>query len=174
MANPQKIIAVVDDDPEMRAAVASLLVSFGYSAETFDFAATFLTCASTTKAACLVIDIQLGDISGVELAHQLVADGYSYPLIFMTGLNDERVPQPSRRLGRRCVSTQAISDKIIDRCGRKGCELARRGHGVHVERYPRRCRHLVDRVAACGHVVRLALGIFFKKERRLSPLPRAC
>ena len=87
----QKTVAVVDDDPEMRAAMASLLSSFGYRAETFDSAETFLTCASTCQATCLIIDIELGDISGVELAHQLTADGYTYPIIFMTGLDDTTI-----------------------------------------------------------------------------------
>jgi FixJ family two-component response regulator len=86
MPDSHKVIAVVDDDPEMRAAMASLLSAYGYGAETFDSAETFLTCASTSKATCLVVDIQLGDISGVELAHQLAADGFTYPIIFMTGL----------------------------------------------------------------------------------------
>jgi FixJ family two-component response regulator len=89
MSDSHKVIAVVDDDPEMRAAMASLLSAYGYGAETFDSAETFLTCASTSKATCLVVDIQLGDISGVELAHQLAADGFTYPIIFMTGLDDE-------------------------------------------------------------------------------------
>jgi FixJ family two-component response regulator len=82
-------VAVIDDDPEMRSAMASLLTAHGYRPETFDSAETFLTCASTSKATCLVVDIQLGDISGVELAHQLAADGFAYPIIFMTGLDDE-------------------------------------------------------------------------------------
>jgi DNA-binding NtrC family response regulator len=73
MSKQKKIVAVVDDDPEMRAAMARLLSSFGYSAETFDSAETFLICASTSKAICLVVDIELGDISGVELAHKLAA-----------------------------------------------------------------------------------------------------
>ena len=84
MPDSHKVIAVVDDDPEMRAAMASLLSAYGYGAETFDSAETFLTCASTSKATCLVVDIQLGDVSGVELAHQLTADGFAYPIIFMT------------------------------------------------------------------------------------------
>jgi len=117
MANPPKIVAVVDDDPEMRAAVASLLMAFGYSAQTFDSAETFLTCASTTKAACLVIDIQLGDISGVELAHQLIADGYTYPFIFMTGLNDETVRNQADALGaiaylRKPFPTKSLIDAV--------------------------------------------------------------
>jgi FixJ family two-component response regulator len=99
MTNGQKIVAVVDDDPEMRAAMASLLSSYGYRAETFDSAETFLTCASTSKATCLVVDIQLGDISGVELANQLVADGYTYPIIFMTGLDDELIRRQADAAG---------------------------------------------------------------------------
>ena len=99
MPDSHKIIAVVDDDPEMRAAMASLLSAYGYGAETFDSAETFLTCASTSKATCLVVDIQLGDISGVELANQLVADGYTYPIIFMTGLDDELIRKQADAAG---------------------------------------------------------------------------
>jgi FixJ family two-component response regulator len=88
MSNLQKIIAVIDDDPEMRESMATLVSAYGYSAETFDSAESFLTCASTCRAICLVVDIQLGDISGVELAHQLAADGFKFPIIFMTGHSD--------------------------------------------------------------------------------------
>jgi CheY-like chemotaxis protein len=99
MADGHKVIAVVDDDPEMRAAMASLLSAYGYGAETFDSAETFLTCASTSKATCLVVDIELGDISGVELAHQLAADGFTYPIIFMTGLDDEVIRNQAAAAG---------------------------------------------------------------------------
>ena len=89
MKNGKMTVGVIDDDPEMRAAMASLLSAAGYCPETFDSAETFLTCASTSKATCLVVDVELGDISGIELAHQLVAEGFTYPIIFMTGLDDE-------------------------------------------------------------------------------------
>jgi FixJ family two-component response regulator len=49
MSDSHKAIAIVDDDPEMRAAMASLLSAYGYGAETFDSAETFLTCASTAR-----------------------------------------------------------------------------------------------------------------------------
>lgn len=68
MSNLQKIIAVIDDDPEMRASIASLLSAYEYTVNTFDSAETFLACASTCRAICLLVDIQLGGISGVELA----------------------------------------------------------------------------------------------------------
>ena len=88
MSNEKTIVGIVDDDPEIRIAMARLLSVFGYGAETFDSAETFLVCASTSKVTCLLLDIQLGDISGIELAHQLAADGFKFPIIFMTGLND--------------------------------------------------------------------------------------
>ena len=86
-----KNVAVVVDDPEMRASLATLLGAVGYRAETYDSAETFLICASTCKACCLVIDINLGDITGVELAHQLCADGRKWPIIFMSGLDDAAI-----------------------------------------------------------------------------------
>ncbi len=85
MSNPQKIIAVVDDDPEMRAALTMLLSTHGYDVEAFDSAETFLARAPTCRAFCLIVDFHLGDITGVELAHQLAAEGFKFPIIFMTG-----------------------------------------------------------------------------------------
>jgi len=99
MSDLQKTVAVVDDDPEMRASLAALLDALGYRAETYDSAETFLTCASTCKASCLVIDINLGDITGVELVHQLSADGLKWPIIFMTGLVDATVRNQAMALG---------------------------------------------------------------------------
>src|SRR5215468_4583475 len=99
MTESEMTVAVIDDDPEMRASMASLLSAYGYCPETFDSAETFLTCASTSKATCLVVDIELGDISGVELAHQLAADGFTYPIIFMTGLDDEIIRSQAAAAG---------------------------------------------------------------------------
>ncbi|HET9716077.1 MAG TPA: response regulator [Pseudolabrys sp.] len=91
MSDQQKTIAVIDDDPEMRCSLATFLHAFGYRAETYDSARTFLVCASTCKANCLVIDINLGDMTGIELAHQLLAGGLKWPIIFMSGLNNAAV-----------------------------------------------------------------------------------
>jgi FixJ family two-component response regulator len=88
MSNEKMIVGIVDDDPETRIAMARLLSALGYGAETFDSAETFLVCVSTSKATCLLLDIQLGDISGIELAHKLAADGFKFPIMFMSGLND--------------------------------------------------------------------------------------
>jgi FixJ family two-component response regulator len=99
MSNLQKIVAVIDDDPEMRAALVMLLRSHGYSVETFDSAETFLTFASKSRATCLLVDIQLGDITGVELARQLTAEGFKFPVIFMTGHGDVAVERKAAAAG---------------------------------------------------------------------------
>jgi FixJ family two-component response regulator len=95
----QKIVAIVDDDAGMRDATASLLSALGYGTETFESAEAFIAAAATSRANCLVTDVQLGDISGVELVHQLAADGYKYPTIFMTALDDDGIRDKAAAAG---------------------------------------------------------------------------
>ena len=119
MSNPQKIIAVIDDDPEMRASLVMLLRSYGYSVETFNSAETFLTFAAKCRATCLLVDIQLGDITGVELARQLTADGYKFPVIFMTGHERCSGRTQSHCRGWHRVFAQAVSGYDVDGCNQK-------------------------------------------------------
>ena len=88
MSKLPKTIAVIDDNPEMRESMAARFSAYGYCVETFDSAEAFLTSAFMCRAICLLVDIQLGDISGLELARQLAADGFKFPIIFMTGNGD--------------------------------------------------------------------------------------
>ena len=113
MKNCKMTVGVIDDDPEMRAAMASLLSAAGYCPETFDSAETFLTCASTSKATCLVVDVELGDISGIELAHQLVAEGFTYPIIFMTGLDDEVIRGQATEAGGLAFLRKPFPAKLL-------------------------------------------------------------
>lgn len=126
MSGQKKTIAVVDDDPEMRSAMVSLLSALGYRTKTFDSAKTFLNCASTCEAICLVIDIQLGDISGIELACQLAADGFRFPIIFMTGRDDAIVRKKADAAGgiaflRKPFSADLLVKAINKAIGRYSC-----------------------------------------------------
>jgi FixJ family two-component response regulator len=109
----KKVVAVVDDDPGMRYSTANLLSAFGYGTETFASAGAFLLAAATSKATCVVIDIQLGDISGVELAHQLAADGFKHPIIFMTALNDENIRIQAAAAGGFAFLSKPFSAKLL-------------------------------------------------------------
>jgi len=107
------VIAIVDDDPEMRKSTAALLSAFGYGTETFASAEAFLIAAATSQARCLVTDIQLGDISGIELAHQLKADGYKYPTIFITAFDDETIRRKVAAAGGIAFLTKPFPSNVL-------------------------------------------------------------
>jgi len=95
-------VAVVDDDPGVRKSLARLLSAFGYRAESFASAEEFLSAASTSKAACLIVDFNLGDVSGLELARLLSKAGFDFPIIFVTGSADDTVRMQCMEFG--CVA----------------------------------------------------------------------
>jgi FixJ family two-component response regulator len=113
ISSPKKIVAIVDDDPEMRESTAALLSAFGYGTETFVSAEAFLIAAATSQASCLVTDIQLGDISGVELVHQLKADGYKFPTIFITALDDEWIRSKVAAAGGVALLTKPFPSNVL-------------------------------------------------------------
>jgi FixJ family two-component response regulator len=95
-------IAVVDDDPGVCKALARLLSAFGYRAESFASAEEFLSAAPTSKATCLIVDFNRGDVSGLELARRLSMAGFNFPIIFVTGSADATVRMQCMEFG--CVA----------------------------------------------------------------------
>jgi len=89
MAKAPGRVAVIDDDRVMLEALDLLLSSLGYDTELYQSAEAFLNAAPTSKATCLLVDIQLGESSGLELARRLKQRGFHFPLIFMSGSDDE-------------------------------------------------------------------------------------
>jgi two-component system, LuxR family, response regulator FixJ len=108
MAMRRKVVAVVEDDPDLRDAIDSLLSAYGYDTELFETAEEFLTTATKTKADCLVIDVNLPDLSGVELARHLLATGYRLPIIVTTNSGDDILRNQVIELG--CL---ALLDKTF-------------------------------------------------------------
>jgi CheY-like chemotaxis protein len=90
-SNEKQIVAVVDDDLGIRVSLSVLLKAIGFDAETFDSAEAFLKAAPNSMAGCLLVDIQLGDISGIELTRQLSEEGFKFPIIFISALDDAQV-----------------------------------------------------------------------------------
>jgi len=102
MATQGPAIAIVDDDLELRGCLVSLLAGLGYRTEEYGSAEEFIGAAALSEASCLLVDIQLGDISGVELGCHLSATGFTFPIIFMTGSRDETYRRQAFDLG--CVA----------------------------------------------------------------------
>jgi FixJ family two-component response regulator len=84
-----KTIAVVDDDPSMLRGLVRLLAAHGFGTQSFASAEAFLDDAGATSAACLILDIHLGGMSGIELRRRLTASGSRLPVIFITAVDDE-------------------------------------------------------------------------------------
>jgi FixJ family two-component response regulator len=84
----RKVVSVIDDDPAMLKAIERLLSAKGFDVEVFASAEAFLA-GTASKATCLVLDIHLDGISGIELRRRLTASGSRLPVIFITALDDE-------------------------------------------------------------------------------------
>ena len=96
------IVGIVDDDPMVRDSLEYLLLSEGFQTEQYASAEAFIIAAKTSKAACLLVDIQLGDITGLELARQLTSIDCIFPILFMSGSSDTMAYQQAMDFG--CVA----------------------------------------------------------------------
>jgi FixJ family two-component response regulator len=92
----------VDDDRSMLVGVERLLNAHGYATKGFASAEAFLDPGARTQADCLVLDIDLGGMSGIELRRCLAARGSAVPTIFMTALDDEATRASALQAG--CVA----------------------------------------------------------------------
>jgi FixJ family two-component response regulator len=97
-----RTIAVVEDDPSMLRGLSRLLSAHGFRVLGFTSAESFLGDVAQSEAACLVVDIHLGGISGIDLKRRLTASGSDFPVIFMTAVDSEATRQEAVEAG--CVA----------------------------------------------------------------------
>ena len=88
---PAPTIAIVDDSDSVRNGMATLLRSLGHSVAAFDSAEAFLESGQVSSTTCLITDVQMPGMSGLDLQKRLIADGHRIPVIFLTGFPDENV-----------------------------------------------------------------------------------
>ncbi len=85
------VISVIDDDASVRAATNNLLRSHGYTVRTFASAEEFLRSVHLNDTSCVIADVQMSVMSGLELLTAMRAQGYAVPFIFITAFPDESV-----------------------------------------------------------------------------------
>jgi FixJ family two-component response regulator len=83
------LISVVDDDESVRRSISRLMKSAGFRAKNFASAEDFLSSGRAQDSACLILDVQMPGMGGLQLQRHLGAVGYSIPIIFITGHSDE-------------------------------------------------------------------------------------
>jgi FixJ family two-component response regulator len=96
MNDPNCIVFVVDDDPLVRDSVADLLGSAGFAVQTFGSAIEFVKDKRPDIPACLILDVELPDLSGLDLQTALAKSGVEVPIIFLTGHGD--IPRSVRAM----------------------------------------------------------------------------
>ena len=84
------VIRIVDDDFGARNSLQELLESYGYKTQTFDSADAFLSDPLSDEPGCIVLDLQMPGMSGLELQQELASRGYSIPIVFLTGQSPRR------------------------------------------------------------------------------------
>jgi FixJ family two-component response regulator len=116
-------IAVVEDDAGVRTALQQLLRSAGFEAETFESAEDFLAHQNRHAFACLIADINLPGISGVELVNALGANEHGLPAVLITGRRDAATMALTRQVGDVPQLYKPFSDaalfEVIDRVMRR-------------------------------------------------------
>jgi FixJ family two-component response regulator len=88
-----KLIAVIDDDVSVACGIASLVRSLGFDARTFTSAEDFLRILPLGAAACIICDVQMPGMTGIELYERLTEQGSQTPIIFITAFSQDRVRQ---------------------------------------------------------------------------------
>lgn len=110
------LISVLDDDPYVRAAIDNLLASRGYVVHTFASAEAFLGSTDLNGASCVIADVQMPVMGGIDLLTQMRTQGSATPFIFMTAFPDESVRARALGAGALCFLGKPFATSELMRC----------------------------------------------------------
>jgi FixJ family two-component response regulator len=111
MKQGDSVVFVVDDDASMRQAIGSLIRSVGLRVETFETAQEFLQSKHLDTLGCVVLDVRLPGLSGLDLQRELIARGVNLPIIFITGHGDILMSVRAMKAGALEFLTEPFRDQ---------------------------------------------------------------
>jgi FixJ family two-component response regulator len=92
-------VAIIDDDASMRVALARLLYAHGIDARCYSSARAFLAALPSARPYCLIVDVNMPEMTGLDLQRELLRLGVHLPTIVVTALDDERIATTAKALG---------------------------------------------------------------------------
>lgn len=110
------MIAIVDDDESVREATMSLMRASGFAPEAFPCADAFLKSDGLRRTSCLIADVQMPGMSGIELHGRLVQSGNPIPTVLITAYPDDKVRARALKAGVICYLTKPFSDDELLNC----------------------------------------------------------
>jgi FixJ family two-component response regulator len=119
MESPQRIaserglLSVVDDDESVRESLPDLLREFGFAARAFSSAEEFLSSDSVGQTKCLILDLAMPGMSGLDLQHELKRRGQKIPVIFITAQKDEAIREQALKEGAVNFLYKPFSDTAL-------------------------------------------------------------
>jgi FixJ family two-component response regulator len=117
------VIAIVDDDEAVRDALCDLLHVDGFYARTYENGLAFLSDVAARECDCLVTDVRMPEIDGIELQHHLRAHGSTMPVIFITSLDDRLARARALECGAAAWFTKPVGDEALLRALRTALEI---------------------------------------------------
>ena len=112
----QSMISVVDDNQSFRDSMRRLLKSLGYAVTVFPSAAEFLASPKLADTACLVADVHMPAVTGIELYKQLIETGHAIPTILVTAYPDDGVQERMLSLGVECYLSKPLEETHLISC----------------------------------------------------------
>ena len=110
------MISIVDDDRSVREAANMLIVSLGYTAATFASAEEFLESGRVCETTCLITDLQMPGMSGIDLQSHLTAHGHGTPVIFVTAYPEESLRARALNAGAFGFLSKPFSEEALIEC----------------------------------------------------------
>jgi FixJ family two-component response regulator len=110
------IISIVDDDEWSRIGIAKLVQSFGFIAHDFPSARALLNSQLLARTACVISDIQMPVLNGLQLLDELRSRGHNMPIVFVTAFPDERIRAQALSRGASCVLTKPFDGDALELC----------------------------------------------------------
>jgi FixJ family two-component response regulator len=109
----QSLITVIDDDEAIRRTTTFLIQSFGFRAAAFESAESFLKSGQLQDTSCLILDVQLPGMNGLELQSKLASGGHSIPIIFITSYDDKESRGRAIKAGAVAFLGKPFSDQQL-------------------------------------------------------------
>jgi FixJ family two-component response regulator len=130
MSPQQKaLIAIVDDDESVRCAVQGVLRSSGYEPRAFSSAGEFLESGQQRVASCLITDVRMPGMSGLELQARLAEDGCKIPIVFLTAYGDLRMRSQAMKAGAVVFLGKPFDAKVLLDGVRSALKITSHGAG---------------------------------------------
>jgi len=130
---PDAIIAIVDDDASVRRGLERLIRSLGWKAETFASAQEFLDRPLTEAPSCLVLDLQLPEMSGLDLQKRMAEVGFETPIVFLTGHGNIPTSVQAMKAGAIEFLTKPVDEQDLLRAIQEAIERHRRTRKQHAD-----------------------------------------